>query len=319
MKKSLLSGPSSHGWTATDHHGVLLIGAGFIGGAVALCLRADGGRVGVLSRRGEPTLVAAGCEVRTASQENAEAVREMASRYGTVIHLACPTTPAASVIDPELEEREHLRPLSACLGALRAVPPRRLIFVSSGGTLYGDPEQLPANEDAPLRPLSPHGRAKAEAERRVTAFAEATGTALTMLRPANVYGPGQTLRPGFGVVRTLFERVRAGQEVDLWGDGERDYLFIDDMVAAVVAVLASEADGIYNVGSGVGTSLGELAKEIGRVASMPVAVRTHAARPGDVRRIVLDAGKLGRATGWRACVGLAEGLARTWRWLETPR
>lgn len=317
MTGSILLPPS--GDIAEREQSVFLIGAGFIGGTVAQRLCSLGWRVGVLNRRAAPELVASGCEVRIAQQDDAGAVREMVSRYDVVIHLACPTTPSASATNPGLEEREHLGPLSVCLCTLREAPPRRLVFISSGGTLYGDPETLPADEDAPVRPLSPHGRAKAEAERLMTAFAHATGTALTILRPANVYGPGQTLRPGFGVVRTLFERVRAGQEVDLWGDGERDYLFIDDMVDAVMAVLNSEAAGIYNVGSGVGTSLAELTTEIGRVAGVPVSVRKHAARPGDVRRIVLDAGRLGRTTGWQARVDLAEGLARTWHWLETRR
>lgn len=218
-----------------------------------------------------------------------------------------------------LEAEGNLLPIAQFIETLASRPPRRLFYVSSGGAIYGDVTPQPVCEEDHATPLSYHAAGKVAAEAFMSAFSHANAVPLTILRPANLYGPGQPLRSGFGVVRTLFDKAMNHEEVEIWGDGSatRDYLFIDDAVAACLALLArTKTTGVFNIGSGVGTSLDQLVTMIGDVIGEPLAVTRRPVRKTDVHAIQLDCARIREATGWTAKTPLQAGLQLTWEALQ---
>lgn len=299
---------------------VLLIGGnGFIGRALGRRLAALGSEVHVLSRHVEPG-TRDGISFHPGSQAEADAVAPLLARCDAVVHLASTTTPGSSAHAPGLEMRENLAPLAGFLEALAAVGPRRILYLSSGGAVYGNPQVLPVPEHHPLRPLSWHAAGKAAAEELLRTHARQTSsTMLAILRPANVYGPGQSLQAGFGIVRTLLERARTGGGIELWGDGSqvRDFLYIDDLVEACVRLLALPAVcGTYNVGSGTGTSLLQLLRLVEKISGRSIPVAFQPERGIDVTGIWLDSSRLHAATGWQAAIPLEAGLQLAWHALS---
>ena len=283
-----------------SHDGVLLLGGtGFIGRALAKRLQHEKLPVHIVGRQhGDP-------------------LEQVLPQCGTVIHLASATTPGSSASHPHLE-LPNLALTLRLLELLQAQPETHLIFFSSGGTVYGNPQQFPAPEDSPLAPLSHHGAGKAAQEVFCQAW-RAQGHAVTIVRPSNAYGPGQTLKSGFGLIRTLLEHARIGTSMEIWGDGEnvRDYIYIDDIVEATLRVIRQPEDcGTYNLGSGLGYSTNQVKGVVEAVCGREVKTVYRPARGIDVRSVVLDNARLQVKLSWQPGVGLADGVARTWEWLQ---
>jgi UDP-glucose 4-epimerase len=281
-------------------NGVLLLGGtGFIGSALARRLQQDKISTHILGRH------------------DAERIEQVLPQCNTVVHLASSTTPGSSAADPGME-KANLALTLRLLKAMRAQPETHLIFFSSGGTVYGNPDCLPVSEDTPIAPLSNHGAGKAAQEAFCRAQ-RAHGHAVTILRPANAYGPGQTLKGGFGLIRTMLECVRLGTPLEVWGDGEnvRDFIYIDDIVEATTRLIQLPQDsGTYNLGSGVGYSVNQVRGIVEAQCGKELPTIFKPARGIDVRSVVLDNHRLTARLGWQAGVGLADGVARTWEWLN---
>jgi len=300
---------------------VLLVGgAGFVGLALARRLAGLGCETHVLSRHAEPGR-RDGIHFHRGSQADKALVTPLLAGCEAVVHLASTSTPGSTAHAPGLEVSDNLEPLAAFLETLVAAGPRRVIFLSSGGTIYGNPPALPATEDMPPQPLSWHAAGKLAAEELwKTCARRQPGTALAIVRPANVYGPGQPLRSGFGIVRTMLERALYSEPLEIWGDGSqvRDFLYIDDLIDACLRLLATpKAAGIFNAGAGKGTRLTELVRLAGEATGKPIPVVHRPERGIDVASIWLDCRRLRAATGWRAETALEDGLARTWAWMRT--
>jgi len=299
----------------TQRPGILLVGgSGFLGRALAARFHALGEEVHVLSPQpgsGYP----AGVSVHEGGQDEPEKVAALLARCARVFHLASGTTPGDTVWAPLGEARANVLPALAFLETLQAWEDTRLIFVSTGGALYGDVAQ--AHEGMLPSPLSYHGAGKVALEAFLGVLGQRRPGMLTILRPANLYGPGQSLRQGFGVVRTLLERARDGQPFTLLGGGEsvRDYLFIDDMVSACLQALAGPA-GTYNLGGGQGTSLKQLIAMVESATGQQLCLDQQPARASDAARIVLDIASARERLAWQPRVDLPTGLARTWAWLQ---
>ena len=298
---------------------ILLIGGnGFLGSALARSLARAGREVHVLSRSAEPGQ-RGGIAFHRSSQDDIAIVAPLLSECRTVIHLASTTTPGSSARNPRIDTEENLLPAARLVEAMSVLPPDRLIFVSSGGAVYGNPDRLPVDESCAPRPLSYHAAGKVALESLFATFAHANGVSLAIVRPSNIYGPGQPLRGGFGLVRTLLEKALRGEAVEMWGDGTamRDYLFIDDVVEACIRLTDNpQATGVFNAGSGTGTSIRELITLVARVTGRAPEVIERPARGTDVRAIVLDCTRLRAATAWTPTVALEEGLQRTWTWVQ---
>ena len=300
--------------------GILLLGgSGFVGGALAARLIEAGHPVHILSRH-ETLPSIAGAHWHGGSLDNREKLDALLPECGTIIHLASTCTPGTSARTPAREGEENLLPLLRLLEILSHHQPRPLLFLSSGGTVYGNPVVLPVVEDAPFAAQSYHGAAKAAAELFLTVFAH-EGWPVTVQRPSNLNGPGQALKVGFGAVRTVLEHLKRGSTMEVWGNGEtvRDYLYIDDLIQSILLVLQQGVTGTFNVGRSEGISINHLITLAEATSGQQLNISRQPARSVDVRSIVLDNHKLQIATGWTPSVTLNEGLTRTWQWLiEQP-
>jgi UDP-glucose 4-epimerase len=195
---------------------------------------------------------------------------------------------------------------------------RHLIFFSSGGTLYGNPTMVPVEENHPLAPLSYYGAGKAAIEAFLQTFRSQSDTSISILRPSNIYGVEQPLRPGFGIIRTMLEHAKQRSQMEIWGDGEiiRDFIYIDDVVDVCIKLIdKNNESGIYNVGSDRGRSLNEIKRIIETTCKVQLDVQYKTARQIDVKKIVLNSSPIRDQFNWQPRVSLEEGIASTWAWL----
>jgi UDP-glucose 4-epimerase len=254
------------------------------------------------------------------SIEDKHLLREAISACRTIVYAASISTPATSAGDPELEVIGNLLPLSRVLECAAQFPERHLVYLSSGGTIYGD-NAVGACEDFPLRPRSYYGAGKAAAEALLHACVATSNWTAVSLRPSNLYGPGQPVSKGFAIVPTLFDRARDGKTFQIWGDGSivRDYCYIDDLVRAIIAASAPAAADrfrVYNVASNQSTSILELVKACEQASGQRIAIEFMPARGIDVASVSPSARAIERDLGWSAETDLATGLRRTWEWRQ---
>jgi len=228
-----------------------------------------------------------------------------------VVHLAAQADVGTSVERPLLDAEVNVL---GTVNVLEAARPHgaQLVFSSTGGAIYGECER-PAREDDDRRPLSPYGTAKLAAEEYLATWNRLHGTRHVALRFANVYGPRQLAKLEGGVVAIFTGRLRTGESVTIFGDGEqtRDLVYVGDVVAAVLAA-AGRDGGVYNVGTGTETSVNDLFAACRRVAGVDAAPAYAPARAGDVLHSVLDISRSERELGWRPQTPLEEGLRLTW-------
>jgi nucleoside-diphosphate-sugar epimerase len=310
---------------------ILVTGAGgFIGSVVVRTLVDEGALVRALL--GPPgarvTAPPPGVEHGTAEIEDAGALRGLLDEVRVVVHLAGPASVAESHRDPASYARAHVGGTTALLEACRDGSVEHLVLVSSaevygrlgardpsGDEGKGSPAPDRVTEDAPMGPRSPYGAAKLGAEAMARAVAPTIGLSVTVLRPFSVYGPG--MREG-SVIATIVRQAFDADEIvvaDL--RPVRDYCFVRDVAGAIAIAARRDPIGhvvVYNVGSGVGTSVGELADRALQVVGRSVPVRVGARdRPAgtDVLALIAHPGRIQDELGWRATTSLAEGLART--------
>lgn len=230
-----------------------------------------------------------------------------------VVHLAAQVSVAAGESDPAFDRRVNLDATADLvrLAARRGV--KTFVFASSAA-VYGDPQQLPLTESAPIRPLSAYGLHKWLAERYIEQVARHSGIRHVNLRYANVYGPGQRAAAEGGVVAVFMDRLHRGEPLLIHGDGRqtRDFIHVDDVVAATVAAVQGTAEGTYNISSATQTPLLELVAALAAASGRTPELRFGDPRPGDIRHSVLDNAAARRALGWSPTTGLEEGLRRTW-------
>jgi len=228
-----------------------------------------------------------------------------------------------SVADPRLDSSINIGGLLNLLEACRDANVRRVLFVSSGGVVYGEPERRPTPETAAKAPESPYGVSKLAGEHYLYYYHRVHGLDYAALRYSNVYGPRQDAHGEAGVVAIFSTRLIEGAPLTVFGDGgqTRDYVFVDDVVAANLA-LADAAfppartvdDRAFNVGTGEETSVHGLAKLLFEVAGREVEIAMAPARPGELRHSSLDAKKL-EGIGWSPRIELVDGLRRTYEWI----
>lgn len=293
-------------------------GGGFIGGALSEALATEGNEVVALTRNPTKSPHSTIRHVNGTFSTPAD-FAPLLSDCRTVVHLASNSTPGSSAGRP-LQELEHnLRVTLALLEALQSAPHCNLLFVSSGGTLYGDKTIPSATESSKVNPLSYHGAGKAAAEHFISAWAQQFSRSATILRPSNVYGPGQTARQGFGIIPTTFAKIIKNETLEIWGDGNavRDYLFIDDLIQLCLAIVNTPMDSgakILNASSNTGTSLNELLNLIEAVTGTHIRRVQHAKRHVDASHVVIDSSEAHRLFCWAPQTSLADGLKHTWKW-----
>jgi UDP-glucose 4-epimerase len=298
-------------------------GAGFIGSHVADAYLAAGHDVTVLDdlSTGRREQVPAGATFVQADVRS-PAARELLARGGFTLlnHHAAQMDVRRSVADPLFDADVNVLGLLNLLEGARHGHVQRVVFASSGGTVYGESARLPVAESAPKLPASPYGTAKLASEYYLATFAQLYGLETVALRYSNVYGPRQNPHGEAGVVAIFAHRVLAGQPLTVFGDGAqtRDMVFVQDVVDANLAasrVALRPVDGIdgraFNIGTGVETSVNDLAATLVALEGRRLAIQHAAERPGELRRNALAVDKAAKALGWRASVPVEEGLRRT--------
>jgi UDP-glucose 4-epimerase len=300
---------------------ILVVGCGFIGSHVASELARRGRPPAILTRsRPDPAVadaVVAG-DLHLGDASDPEALARALDGVGHVVYSAGGLLPAASEKDPELDAQLTLEPVRAVLAALRARPGVSLAYLSSGGTVYGEPVRIPVDEEAPTAAFGAYGRLHLACEAEVQRAAREHGLKVRILRCSSVYGEHQRPDRGQGAAVTFLHRIEAGLPLDLYGEGEtiRDYVYAGD-VAGVVADLAERDDGpsVLNVGSGEGTSLIDLLRLVEKQVGRRAQIVRHPPRDFEVRRVVLDTTRLRDLLGFEP-TPLETGIARTHGWLS---
>jgi UDP-glucose 4-epimerase len=298
-------------------------GAGFIGSHLVDAYLAAGDEVTVLDdlSTGRREHVPAGATFVQADVRS-PAARELLATGGFTLlnHHAAQMDVRRSVADPLFDAEVNVLGLLNLLEGARRGRVRRVVFASSGGTVYGETKRLPLDESAPKLPASPYGTAKLASEYYLATFSHLYGLETVALRYSNVYGPRQNPHGEAGVVAIFAHRVLAGEPLTVFGDGDqtRDMVFVQDVVAANLAasdVALPPVDGVdgraFNVGTGVETSVNELAATLVAIEGRALAIRHAPERPGELRRNALAVDKAAHWLRWRASVAIAEGLSRT--------
>jgi UDP-glucose 4-epimerase len=297
-------------------------GGGFIGLHLTQLLAARGRKVIVLGRRAGPTVaLPEGAEYVQGDYGDLVTLQALLSRADEVVDLAYATVPKSSFEDPVFDLNSNLplavKLLQATADAKRL---RRLVLVSSGGTVYGHAESVPIAESFATNPVSPYGITKLAIEKYGLMYHRLIGLPVIVVRPGNAYGEGQLPFRGQGFIATAMAAVLQGRPITVFGGDliTRDYIHAEDVAAGIAAALESGHTGdCYNVGSGVGHSTNRVLSMVcglAKASNLPVEVREAPARPFDVPINVLNCAKLRSDTGWRSSIELAEGLERTWHW-----
>lgn len=299
----------------------LVVGCGFIGSHV----------VTELARRGTPATVLT--RSRPPAAEVVEAIEEGGLHLGDaadpavlgaalegveqVAYCAGGLLPAAAERDPERDRELTLEPLRGVLKALRERPGVRFAYVSSGGTVYGNPARLPAREEDPAVPISAYGALHLACEEEVERERSERGLRSRILRCATVYGEHQQPDRGQGAIVTFLSRIERGAEIELYGDGAtiRDYVYAGDVARAMIALLASdEPTPVVNVGAGTGTSLIDVLRMAEREVGREARIERRGERGFEVHQIVLDTTRLHQLVEVEI-TPLEQGIELTHRWL----
>jgi UDP-glucose 4-epimerase len=292
-------------------------GAGFIGSNLVDALLARGDEVHVLDdlSKGKRENVAGAARLHVADVRAPDDALDTA-KPDVVFHLAAQADVRVSVEQPDLDADVNVLGTVRVLEAARRHG-ARVVFASTGGAIYGECDG-PAPEGAPRRPLAPYGASKLCGEEYLATWNRLYGTAHVSLRFGNVYGPRQEPHGEAGVVAIFMGLLLEGGTPTIYGDGRqtRDYVFVGDVVDAVLRAAEHGGGGVFNVGTGVETSVLELYDAIAAATGVERPAEHAEARLGELQRSVLDPSAAGRALGWRARTSLEDGLRATWAWVK---
>lgn len=298
-------------------------GGGFIGSAIVERLLAAGHAVRVFERpRVQPYREFAAAEAvqwQTGDLMSTHDVEAAVDGADAVIHLVCTTLPKSSNEDPSFDVRSNLLPTLGLLDAMVRRGVGRIVFISSGGTVYGPAQYLPIDELHPTRPQVSYGIVKLAIEHYLHLYRLQHGLRGVVLRVANPYGERQRPDTVQGAVGVFLHRALRGETIEVWGDGSiaRDYLYVGDVADAFARALTYDGPAeVFNIGSGHALRLDELLAAIAEVLGQALPVRHMPARAIDVPANALAIELARRELGWAPTVALRDGLQRTLTWLR---
>jgi UDP-glucose 4-epimerase len=310
---------------SNKQHTLVIGGAGYIGTYLIPELLAKGRRVTVLGRRTTPLHELPEDVVYIAGDfGQLDLIKSLLDCHQEVVHLAYATVPNTSFENPLADLLQNLPPTVQLFSeaADRGV---KLVLVSSGGTVYGEADELPIRETHSTRPISPYGVTKLTLENYAYLYAATHGLKFVCVRPANAYGVEQKPFSGQGFIATAMASAMRGMPIKIFGQHGtiRDYLYVSDLASGIVSALErGHLSETYNLGSGIGLSnfeVIELFKPLMREIGCEVLVENLPERAFDVKANVLDSTKLQEHTGWKPQVEFDDGLHRTREWLKNYR
>lgn len=298
-------------------------GAGFIGSHVADAFLSAGHEVAVVDNfsTGQRRNVPEGAHLVEADLLDPSVTQFVADFHPELIdHHAAHADVFESVRDPVRDARTNVMGTVALLDAAVRAKVRKVIFISSGGAIYGDPEHTPCREDHPARPVSPYAASKLAGEEYLRMFGRTYGLEYTILRYPNVYGPRQHPYTEEGQVIALFARMMlAGRQPTIFGDGDqaRDFVFVRDVAHANLSALDRGSSQVLNLGTGAWVTVNQVYERLQVLTGFEDAPNYAPARPGEVYRIALDAGRAQVELGWRAETAFDDGLRATVDWIAS--
>jgi len=238
---------------------------------------------------------------------------DVLERADAVCHFASSSIPSSSNADPVGDIESNLVGTVKLMDAMRRAGTKRLVYLSSGGAIYGHPISTPISEDHPTNPMSSYGIVKLSVEKYIALFAGQHGLRPTIIRPANPYGPGQGTIGQLGAVTTFLNLALTEKKAIIWGDGSavRDFIYISDLVDMVLRALERDVTGVFNAGSGAGTSLSELMALVEAITGKALKREYLQARPFDPPAVVLDISRACKALDWTPRVDLETGIRLT--------
>lgn len=301
---------------------LVLGGTGFLGSHIVDRLLEGGHRVRVYSRRGERFRSSLpDVDYRQGDFADKAAVAEALSGVECVVHSLSTMVPSTSNLEPVQDIRDNLVCTVQLLQLMVQTGVPRIVYLSSGGTVYGNPEECPVREEAPLFPLCSYGVVKVAVEKYLHMFQKLHGLEPVVLRPSNPYGERQGHLGVQGIISTFFSNFLAGEMSTIWGNGDtvRDYIHVSDLSELVVAAVEKSVSGVYNAGSGLGVSIRELVAFMEDAVGRPLPLQYAPEREFDVKSVFLNINKSRDVFQWTPEVSLADGLASYWEWLQRLR
>lgn len=297
-------------------------GAGFIGSNVVDMLISRGHKVVVVDNlsTGRRENVNPCAEFYEADIKDKEELNNVFKKENpdAVCHHAAQINVRKSIANPAFDAHNNVIGTINVLECCKDNEVKKIVYASSGGARYGEPVTLPCSENHRVRPLSPYGISKHSAEHYVELYYDLYGLDYTILAYANVYGPRQDPKGEAGVIALFLDWCMKGKVCDIFGDGKqtRDYVYVGDVARANVLALERETKSKnFNIGTGVETSVNKLFETISEIVGKGDKKHSSAVE-GEVRKIYLDCGLAEKGLGWKAEVGLKEGLEKTFEWLK---
>ena len=298
-------------------------GLGFIGSHICRALVNEDHFVRIFDRSGESHELVndfePNIEILEGDISRLEDIDSALDGATVLINLVHTTVPGSSMNDPAYDVTSNVANAARWLEHLGRTNLRKVIYFSSGGTVYGRPERIPITEDHPTNPLNSYGITKLAIEKYTAMYANRFGIEYCLVRPSNVYGPGQRLHYGQGVIGIMANHALRGERLEVWGEGtdQRDYLFIDDVVDAIRRLLSYNGPHrVFNVSSGIGHSVLNVIEVLRKqIDPLPEVVHLPP-RSFDVPVNILDSTRLRHETGWRPTVEFEEGIRRSIEWLK---
>jgi UDP-glucose 4-epimerase len=263
----------------------------------------------------------AGIKFHTGDFGNVGALDELISTgFDSVIHCVSTTTPKSSNESPEFDIQSNVIGTLYLLDICVKHNVGKLVFLSSGGTIYGDiGDKDMVDETHAVRPMCSYGVSKLTIEHYLDVYRHLRGLDYVALRLSNPFGERQSPLRALGALTVFLHRTLKGQNIEIWGDGRvtRDFIYVGDVADAVYLATVNPISGVFNVGTGTGLSLREILSEINETIGQLPAVTWLPSRSFDVPRIVLNATKLKNETNWRCKTPLKDGVAITADWLRS--
>ncbi|WP_158658302.1 NAD-dependent epimerase/dehydratase family protein [Achromobacter sp. AONIH1] len=302
-----------------DTRCAVLGAGGFLGTTLCQRLRGQTAALRAFGRRQSFPDALRGIEWLTGDFADIQHVKEAIHGCDTVFHLANATTPASANQDKIADLQSNVASTLGLLDACRDLGIKRIIFISSGGTIYGLPKQVPTPESAPTMPITAYGISKLSIEKYLALYEYLHGIEYRVLRVANPFGPYQTAIKSQGAIAAFMQRCLDDAPLQIWGDGSvvRDYIYADDVIDALIQAVKHEGTSrVFNVGAGHGRSLLDIIQAIESVSGRSLAVEFLPKRDMDVPCSVLDTSLAAQELGWHAKTPFPEGIRQTWAWIS---
>jgi len=298
-------------------------GLGFIGSHLSRLLLQEGYQVRIFdkqySSRDLISDIRNKIEIEEGDAERPEDILRSLKNVDIAIDLLHSTVPGSSMNDPSYDVQTNVSTHASWLSLLKKTRLIRIIYISSGGTVYGVPQKNPIGEDHPTEPICSYGITKLAIEKYIAMYANMNNIEYRICRPANIYGEGQRLNIGQGVISVFLERCLNGQPIEIWGDGSisRDYLYVSDMVHGIVKLINHQGDGrVFNISSGRGYSLNDITTIIRNELKLPVILKYMKPRRFDVPVNILDSSRFRLETGWEPKIDIVDGMRRVYDYLR---